>query len=692
MHLRSLSLHNWKAFEQARIDFPSPSDRKNVILIGGKNGHGKTSLFEALALGLYGRDGLRLVQRAGPAANDDRLAQSYRTFMSRAFNAQAARDGRSVCRAALVFESDDGNRIEIERSWHFTSAGELRQNESETLRVFDGDVRKVIQPPPTEADPEGWWRDWIARTFMPANLAPFFLFDGEAASAYAESAMAQQVKEGIDGLLGLVWLRRLAQSLREYASDRRNQLPKGVNAEAIEALEREIETIGQEVSDAEARLKVIADGLARSEDERTRLTRDLAGYGGRTRADLEDLIKQRADEERELLATRARLSELVEGDLPFALAGRALRTGLVARLDQERKREQWLAAAAETRARAQAVLDRASEGFAAIAPPLTETQREKVREAIETALETLWNPPPNDAADAFRHPHAAGRTREAVRLRLERAASVTAETITVILDAETRHAATLRALNDAIEAAEMTGENLEDRTRRLAELNAEIEALRREEGEKTAIVTSRGAELQQKRAELARLTERLDQSQRPARLAKRAEQVAGMLDALMNDARPLQTEAIAKEMTRAIVAMAHKKDLFRRVEITRDGDVRLLGPAGQNLRDLDLSAGEKQIFTQSLFAAVAAVSERVFPLVIDTPLGRLDEEHRLGVLRFLAEREGQVILISTDTEVVGPYLDTIRGRVAKAWLLRNRTEGDSGRSWVESGYFDGQGI
>ncbi len=692
MHLRSLSLQNWKAFEQARFEFPSPTDRKNVILIGGKNGHGKTSLFEALALGLYGRDGLRLVQRAGPAANDERLTQSYRTLMSRAFNVQAASDGRNACKVAMVFESDDGDRIEVERTWYFTSGGELRQNDSETLRVLIGDVRRVIQPPRTEADPDGWWRDWIARAFLPANLAPFFLFDGEAASAYAESAMAQQVKEGIDGLLGLVWLRRLAQSLREYAADRRTQLPKGVNAEAIEKLEHEIGTISKQVTDAEARLKEIASDLARSEEERTKLTRDLAGYGGRTRADLEDLIKQRADEERDLLATRGRLSEIVEGDLPFALAGRALRTRLAARLEQEGKREQWLAAAAETRARAQSVLDRASEGFAGVAPPLTRPQVEKVREAIEKALETLWNPPPNDAADAFRHSHATGRVREAVRLRLDRAASVTAETITIILDAETRHAATLRALNDAIEAAEMTGENLEERTRRLAELNAEIEALRREEGEKAAIVASSGADLQQKRAELARLTERLDQSQRPARLAKRAEQVAGMLDALMEDARPLQTEAIASEMTRAIGAMAHKRDLFRRVEITRDGEVRLLGPAGRNLRDLDLSAGEKQIFTQSLFAAVAAVSERVFPLVIDTPLGRLDEEHRIGVLRFLAERAGQVILISTDTEVVGPYLDAIRGRVAKAWLLRNRTEGESGRSWVEPGYFEGQRI
>jgi len=145
-------------------------------------------------------------------------------------------------------------------------------------------------------------------------------------------------------------------------------------------------------------------------------------------------------------------------------------------------------------------------------------------------------------------------------------------------------------------------------------------------------------------------------------------------------------------MTDAIRAMAHRNDYLNRVEIGEDGQVRLLAPNGRNLREFDLSAGEKQIFTQALFAAIARVSGRVFPLVIDTPLGRLDEEHRLNVLRHLAERDGQVILISTNTEVVNGYLDAIRHRVLKAYRIENRTTGDLGISWPVEGYFPGQGF
>lgn len=504
--------------------------------------------------------------------------------------------------------------------------------------------------------------------------------------------MAAQVREGIDGLLGLVWLRRLAQSLRDYAANRRAQVSKGADDGAIQRLEADVKAFETGVAEAEARLREIETQLSSLEAERDQLTRKLAGSAGRTRAELEALIRQRGDAERDLDAVRNQLSSLTDGPLPLSLAGPRLRERLIARLAAEARREQWLASATETRQRAEGVLAGTRAGLETIVPPLSEAQREAVEGAIRHALERLWNPPPVDVAEGFRHEHATARLREAVRARLEDAARVTAATVTDILDREAKLASTLRKIRAEVDAAESTDATVEQDRERLDELNRQIAALSREAGEKRNIVSSRGEELRQKRAELARLTESLDQSKRPARLARRAEEIAMMLDALLAEARPLQSRAIAEEMTRAIGAMAHKKDLFRSVEITDDGEVRLLGPGRQNLREYDLSAGEKQVFTQALFAAVASVSQRVFPLVIDTPLGRLDEEHRLGVLRFLADRPGQVILISTDTEVVGPYLDAIRGRVAAAWLLRNITEGEDGRSWAERSYFPGQGF
>jgi DNA sulfur modification protein DndD len=261
-----------------------------------------------------------------------------------------------------------------------------------------------------------------------------------------------------------------------------------------------------------------------------------------------------------------------------------------------------------------------------------------------------------------------------------------------LLEARARAAAALRDVNAAIQAAEVPAPQLEQKRVRISELNGRIRQLSEEQGAKENLIASRKVDLEQRRKELGRLTGQLDQSARPARLAKRAEEVASMLDELSADAWPVQAQSIASAMTLAVKEIAHRSDYLSRVEITDDGQVMLLTPDGRNLRELDLSAGEKQIFTQALFWAIAHVSGRVFPLVIDTPLGRLDQEHRLNVLRHLVRREGQVILISTNTEVGGPYLDAIRSRVIKACRIENSTDGDIGSSWPVDGYFPGEGI
>ena len=115
--------------------------------------------------------------------------------------------------------------------------------------------------------------------------------------------------------------------------------------------------------------------------------------------------------------------------------------------------------------------------------------------------------------------------------------------------------------------------------------------------------------------------------------------------------------------------MAHKKHLVERIYIDENCDVKLLNSGNVDVRGYDLSAGEKQIFTQSLISAVSSVSGRGYPMLIDTPLGRLDIEHRKGVLRHLANREHQVILLSTNTEVVGEYLREIEANVQKRYVL-----------------------
>ena len=692
MHLRTVELRDWKAYEDARFDFPEPSADRNVILIGGKNGFGKTTFFEALVLGLYGRDGLPLISRVAVTADDSGKLRSFSDFIERALNGRAIANGRTECRIRLTFQDESGQPIVIERKWFFTNTGRLRQGTAaEEVMIFKGHARRTQGPPASYPDPHSWYRDWISRNFLPTHLAGFFLFDGEASSAYADRDMGQQVRDGIEGLLGLTWLRKLKVDLIDYARSRLAEVPKGVNDDSIRALQGEIEAAKRDVDVADATKRELTTTLADAEAERQRLTRELGGYGSSTRAQLADLIEARARHERNFGDAEDKLQALAASSLPLALVGPALRERVADRLAREASREAWLASRDQGFARVDGVLASIETELPLVRPPLSLPQQQAVREALRAALDRLWSPPPSEAADDFRHGYARGPMSQRLRARLEEAGQLTRGTVANLIETLRREGRALRMRQDEIAAAETPAPDLDAKKARLIELNKLIGGMLERKALAENMITSRRPQLEQKHKDLALLTAKLDQTLRPARNARRANEIAQMLDGLIEEAWTMQTTEVAEAMTAAVRAMAHRSDLLNRVDITADG-VELLAPDGNDLRQYDLSAGEKQIFTQALFAAIAQVSGRIFPLVIDTPLGRLDEAHRINVLRYLSGRDGQVFLISTNTEVVDRYLDAIRPRVAKAYRIDNTTEGNMGYSIPVEGYFAGQGF
>jgi DNA sulfur modification protein DndD len=87
MHLRKIELKDWKAYVSASVELPRPRPGQNVVLIGAKNGYGKTSLFEALVLELFGQDGLPIITRAHfGLSSDDHVKISYNNFLSGALH------------------------------------------------------------------------------------------------------------------------------------------------------------------------------------------------------------------------------------------------------------------------------------------------------------------------------------------------------------------------------------------------------------------------------------------------------------------------------------------------------------------------------------------------------------------------------------------------------------------------------
>jgi len=101
-----------------------------------------------------------------------------------------------------------------------------------------------------------------------------------------------------------------------------------------------------------------------------------------------------------------------------------------------------------------------------------------------------------------------------------------------------------------------------------------------------------------------------------------------------------------------------------------------------------LSAGEKQLLAIAFLWGLAKVSGRRLPVAIDTPLGRLDSSHRNNLVeRYFPAASHQVILLSTDTEIGKPEVETLRQNeaIAREYLLKY--DSSTRQTTIEPGYF-----
>jgi DNA sulfur modification protein DndD len=115
-------------------------------------------------------------------------------------------------------------------------------------------------------------------------------------------------------------------------------------------------------------------------------------------------------------------------------------------------------------------------------------------------------------------------------------------------------------------------------------------------------------------------------------------------------------------------------------------EATLAGRDGQRLPFDRLSAGERQLLATALLWGLARASGRPVPTIIDTPLGRLDSSHRRHLIeRYFPNASHQVLLLSTDEEIVGSYYEALQPFISRSYLLAHNDE--RGMTNLEPGYF-----
>ena len=669
MHLRSVQLINWRSYRSARFAFPRPHGTRNVVLVMAPNEYGKTSLFEAITLGLYGREGLGLIPRArSEASGQERLNVNYGGFLERTLHRRAAETGPPECVVKLEWEDEEGEPIEIKRTWYFSASGRHKSGDDQ-LQIYEGHGRKPLAPPPIVEDKDRWYREWIAQHFLQHTLAEFFLFDGEQIQRYASRDMAEQVRQGIEGLLGLPILRGLKSSLERYAQNRRASAarPSDAKVNAVKAAIDELEDrIGVKEAERDAADADIP-GLDADIDE---LTQRLGGRGEGTVALVASLLEDENRYRTEAERAVSDLTALISGDIALAMTGTALRDATFDRLHSEAKRETWEAGRDEGNRN----LDRFTTDFGArmdrLQPPLDKRRRDAIVAAAKEAWAALWHPAPGGCADGYLHPALTGTTRAGVIDRLEAVGRHSAGDISGHVDHFNAAVATAEARKRERHELERVAPEVDKQADRLRELTEQAGRLKEQRDAAQREIDAATGELGDRRAELARYVSRLGTHAPALAFAAKADAYVRLIEELLSGAVPHEVREVANEMTKAWKAMAHMSDRVDRIDISAECEVSMLAADGTDLRQIDQSAGASQVFTQALIAAITKVSRRTFPFVVDTPLARLSRVQRIGVLKTFTDRNGQVILLSTDQEVVDDKLDAIHDKIMASYELK----------------------
>ncbi|GAH62928.1 unnamed protein product, partial [marine sediment metagenome] len=160
-----------------------------------------------------------------------------------------------------------------------------------------------------------------------------------------------------------------------------------------------------------------------------------------------------------------------------------------------------------------------------------------------------------------------------------------------------------------------------------------------------------------------------------------------MFDEYQDAIREDKMEMLQNSFLDSISMIIRKHNFISDIKIDSETyQIQLKREDGNYIDKSILSKGEKQIYAVSMILALAEVSGRPLPFVIDTPLARLDSVHRDNIVEnFFPNASHQVIIFSTDTEIDKIYFDKLLPYITRVYHLK--FDDQTASSFGEDGYF-----
>ena len=663
MIIDSLSVLDFRVFSGAH-DFdlvPKIKRGKNapIVLFGGLNGGGKTTILSALKLALYGKGVL------GSGATVAEYHQYLRECIHRAHNSIAKPTRAAVELTFRYAQYGVISSYQLTRDWFVDHAGKVKEG---LIISRDGQTLTELSYDQAQA---------ILNELIPIGVSELFFFDGEKIASLAEETSGDALRESINKLLGLDLIDRLYSDLSVIIRGRSVKKASEDRKQKIADSERTYNDLKEQLAEIREKLLLMRVNTVEANKNLSNIEANINARGGAWGASRQEETVNLDALVSEKKAIEHTLHDMLSGLLPFAIT-QSLNEKLLAQMDTEQRAE-----------KAQVLseyLQRQQSNFLAEVESAFAMTKEQLPALQDIFLRTFGSEVSNSAEQQAPVHELSDTQRFSITHRLQNdVCSLHQRAAGLVM--------TLQEIDNQIESARENIARAPDEKvliplfNEQGKLQGRLSALEEQKSVMAEEAKVLVARLSVAARQLDDLYTEIAESQEEERLIELAQNAKDVLKEFSTRARTEKLKELESQFYTSFNGLARKEDRNLSIQIDPNSfEVVLIDDEGVMLRKEELSAGEKQIFAISILEALARTSGRSLPVVIDTPLGRLDSVHRKKLVEnYFPKTSHQVIILSTDTEIDYPFYEGLQGSISHSYHLVYNPETRS--TQAEEGYF-----
>lgn len=625
------------------------TNNKPIVLIGGMNGRGKTTFLEAVLLALYGSNSV---------AYTESKKRSYAQYLKSFVNKNAE---DKTCIVELEFEINNGlkeNYI-VKRAWN-----SIDKKTNESIFVYkDGVANEFLT--------QNW--PMFVENILPSALSSFFFFDGEKIAEMAVDSSNNQLKNAIRSMLGITVLDVLENDILRNIKKINKKDINDKSSEVVQELRDEKNQAVKELEEIDVEIEKLAHVLVEDNDKLESLHQLYNAKGGDAVEKKQETMKRRAALKSELLSEENLLREIASNELPLVLVSDLLNNIKLQAIDEHND-----AVMREAVLQLDDILDEFAneyQGDTKASFDFIKYVKKRQQNAQDAPVYSLSDQALFQANNLVEGLLDSSKI-EAKRILVEKKKKqkqIGELDSYLSLDINEKG---LQEVYKSIKKAE--GKLIRDQVK--------MSALEQKRSAANSKVMTTTSEFNKYVEAYLATAESRDSAERTIKYSNMA---LSILDRYQVELQKRKTDILAETITSCYKKLANKKNLINKIVMEADSlAIKYLSEEGKEVTQDSLSAGEQQLMVISILWALAICSKKKLPVIIDTPLSRLDSLHRTALINTYFPNAGeQTIILSTDSEIDSTYYGLMKENVGDEFTLKydEKTKSTS----IECGYLIG---